>query len=75
MRALPIMLNSPQEVKSFVNTMSHYSYDADLRSGRRVVDAKSILGIFSLDLRKPLTLVVYHDNCDSLIAEIQPLMV
>ena len=75
MRVLPIMLTTPHEVKSFVNTMNCYPYDADLRSGRRVVDAKSILGIFSLDLSKPLSLIIHHDSCDSLIAEIQPLIV
>ena len=43
----------------------------DLRAGRHVVDAKSILGIFSLDLSKPITLDVYSDECDDLIADIQ----
>ena len=43
----------------------------DLRAGRHVVDAKSILGIFSLDLSKPITLDVYNDDCDDLIADIQ----
>ena len=75
MRALPIMLKSPQEVKSFVNTMNRYSFDMDVRSGRNVVNAKSILGIFSLDLSKPVTLVVYHDSCDTLIDEIQSLVI
>ena len=47
----------------------------DLRSGRYVVDAKSILGIFSLDLSKPVTLEIYDDNCDDLLEEIKSFVV
>ena len=44
----------------------------DLRAGRHVVDAKSILGIFSLDLSRPITLEIYSDDCQELMKEIQP---
>ena len=43
----------------------------DLRAGRHVVDAKSILGIFSLDLSKPISLEVYADDCDDLISDLK----
>lgn len=46
----------------------------DLRAGRHVVDAKSILGIFSLDLSKPITLEVYSDDCEDLMNDIKPFM-
>ena len=46
----------------------------DLREGRHVVDAKSILGIFSLDLSRPITLEIYSDDCEQLLADIQPFM-
>ena len=46
----------------------------DLRSGRHVVDAKSILGIFSLDWSKPVTMEIYSDDCDDLLAEIKPFL-
>ncbi len=72
MRSVPIKLSFAEEVKTFVNTVNRYPYDVDLRAGRHVVDAKSILGIFSLDLSKPITMDVYDDNCDDLIADIQP---
>ena len=72
MRSVPIKLSFAEEVKSFVNTVNRYPYEVDLRAGRHVVDAKSILGIFSLDLSKPITMDVYEDNCDDLIADIQP---
>jgi len=49
-------LNSIEKVKSFVNVMSHIEDNIDLVSGRYIVDAKSLLGIFSLDLSKPVKL-------------------
>lgn len=72
MRSVPIKLSFAEEVKTFVNMVNRYPYEVDLRAGRHVVDAKSILGIFSLDLSKPITMDVYDDNCDDLIADIQP---
>ena len=70
-KSVPIKLSFAEEVKTFVNTVNRYPYEVDLRAGRHVVDAKSILGIFSLDLSKPITMDVYDDNCDDLIADVQ----
>ena len=67
MKSVVIKLSLAENVKQFVNVVSAYPYDMDLRAGRHVVDAKSILGIFSLDLSKPITLEVYADNCDDLL--------
>lgn len=61
MKNMSIMLNSIEDVKEFVALTNSYSFESDLVSGRYAVDAKSIMGIFSLDLSKPLTFVV-HDN-------------
>ncbi len=66
------MINNTEAVKKFVNILSRYDYDMDLRSGRYVVDAKSILGIFSLDLNRPVVLEVHADECDDLIGDIKP---
>ena len=71
MKSVPIKLSFAEEVKTFVNTVNRYPYEVDLRAGRHVVDAKSILGIFSLDLSKPITLDIYNDDCDDLVADIQ----
>lgn len=72
MKSVNIRLSLAENVKTFVNVVNRYPYDMDLRAGRHVVDAKSILGIFSLDLSKPITLEVYTDDCDDLMTEIQP---
>ncbi|WP_102410198.1 HPr family phosphocarrier protein [Beduinella massiliensis] len=74
MKSITIKLSLAENVKQFVNVVSAFSYDMDLRAGRHVVDAKSILGIFSLDLSKPITLEVYADNCDELMEKIKPFM-
>lgn len=54
MKTVMISLNSIDKVKSFVNEITKYDFDFDLVSGRYVIDAKSIMGIFSLDLSGPL---------------------
>ena len=56
MRTCNIMLNTINDVKVFVNTVSKYDFDVDLISGRYAIDAKSIMGIFSLDLSKEIIL-------------------
>ena len=61
-RNYTILLDSINKVKDFANMISRYQCDADLASGRYTVDAKSIMGIFSLDLQNPLTLTVYEGS-------------
>ena len=62
MKTVQISLNSIGKVKSFVNAISQFDYDFDLISGRYVIDAKSIMGIFSLDLSKPIDLAIHTEN-------------
>ncbi len=70
MKTFNLMLNSINDVKDFVNIVSKYDFDVDLTSGRYVVDAKSIMGIFSLNLSKPIKVEVHSDNCDNFMAEV-----
>lgn len=62
MKTVKISLNSIDKVKSFVNEITKFDYDFDLVSGRYVIDAKSIMGIFSLDLSKPINLNVHAEG-------------
>ena len=75
MKTVQISLNSIDKVKSFVNAITQFEFDFDLVSGRYVIDAKSIMGIFSLDLSKPLELRVHSDDCDELMAELDKYIV
>ena len=62
MKTVQISLNSIGKVKSFVNAITQFDFDFDLISGRYVIDAKSIMGIFSLDLSKPIDLNIHADG-------------
>ena len=75
MKTFNIMLNSIIDVKEFVNIVNKCPYDIDLSSSRYVVDAKSIMGIFSLDLSKPIKVDVHSDDCDELMAELKKYMI
>ncbi len=73
MKTLNITLNSIDKVKSFVNDITKFDNDFDLVSGRYVIDAKSIMGIFSLDLSKPIELNIHAtDNMDEIIKILTP---
>ena len=62
MKTVKISLNSIDKVKSFVNDITKFDHDFDLVSGRYVIDAKSIMGIFSLDLSKPIDLNIHAED-------------
>lgn len=70
-----LKLEKINDVKEFVETMTKFDYQVDIISGRYVMNAKSILGIFSLDLTQPLTLKIHADECDDLLAAIKPYLV
>ncbi len=74
MKTVTIRLSLVENVNKFVNIVGRYPFDMDLRAGRHVVDAKSILGIFSLDLSRPITLEIYSEECDDLLEEIKPFL-
>ncbi len=62
MKKFNIMLTSIADVKQFVNAATMQSYDIDVVSGRYIIDAKSIMGIFSLDLSKPISVEVHSED-------------
>jgi len=75
MKTFNLLLSSINDVKDFVNIVSRCDFDVDLTSGRYVVDAKSIMGIFSLDLSKPIKVEVHSDNCDKFLADVEKFIV
>ena len=76
MKTVQISLNSIDKVKSFVNDITKFDYDFDLGSGRYVIDAKSIMGIFSLDLSKPIDLNVHAEsNIDDVMEVLKAYMI
>ena len=76
MKTVQISLNSIDKVKSFVNAITQYEYDFDLISGRYDIDAKSIMGIFSLDLSKPIDLAIHAEaNVDEIMETLKPYLI
>ena len=76
MKSIQILLEMASQVKKFVNIVQSYSFEIDLRSDRYVVDAKSVLGIFSLDLSKPVNVEIHAededlDQCAELIDQLK----
>ncbi|MBO4262704.1 MAG: HPr family phosphocarrier protein [Clostridia bacterium] len=71
MKSMQISLQMASQVKTFVSIVQKYAYEIDLRSDRYVVDAKSILGIFSLDLSKPINVEIHSNDCEDLLAELK----
>ena len=72
MKTFTVVLSSINDVKDFVNIVTKYDFEIDLTSGRYVVDAKSIMGIFSLDLTKPIKVEAHSADCDKLLEELAP---
>ena len=76
MKTIQISLNSIDKVKSFVNDLTKFDTDFDLVSGRYVIDAKSIMGIFSLDLSKPIDLNIHSESSvDEIVNILKPYIV
>ena len=73
MKTIKISLNSIDKVKTFVNVINRFDAEFDLVSGRYVIDAKSIMGIFSLDISKPIDLNIH--NLDEIMEQLQPYLV
>ena len=76
MKTVRVCLDSIDKVKGFVNDISRFNTYFDLISGRYVIDAKSIMGIFSLDLSKPIELTIHEsDEIDEILKALQPYVV
>ena len=76
MKTVKISLNSIDKVKSFVNDLTKFDTDFALISGRYVIDAKSIMGIFSLDLSRPIDLNIHAEgDAEEILTVLAPYIV
>ena len=75
MTKVNVQLDTITKVKDFVNTLVACPFEVDLISGRYLIDAKSIMGIFSLDLSKPIEMNIHADSCDELLAQLKDFIV
>ncbi|HUM82285.1 MAG TPA: HPr family phosphocarrier protein [Lachnospiraceae bacterium] len=72
MKKLTIRLKDINDVKDFVTKASPFPFDVDLLTGRYIIDGKSIMGVLSLDLSRPLSLVIHSEHCDDFLKAIEP---
>ena len=70
MKKTEIVLSNIQDVRDFVNIVVLIDYEVDLAQGRYLIDAKSIMGIFSLDLLSPITVIAHTEYADDLFAKL-----
>ena len=71
MKSVYVKLPTIEAVQSFVETVNNFDVDISLSSGRYIVDAKSIMGIFSLDLRMPICMTVDSDDCQHIFDAVE----
>jgi len=74
MKKMQIKLSTIEDVRNFVSSLSKYTVDLDLQSGRYTVDARSLMGIFSLDLLKPIDFIIYSEDqvvVNSVLADVK----
>ncbi len=70
MKEMKIKLTNIQDIRAFVNDVILEDFEVDLIQGRYTIDAKSIMGIFSLDLLSPITLVAHTNNAEAFFAKL-----
>lgn len=75
MQETKIMLNNIQDIREFVNEVVLIDYEVDLAQGRYLINAKSIMGIFSLDLLSPIRLIAHTDKADAFFEQIKRFIV
>ena len=75
MKTCMIRLSTIQDVRTFVDIVTAANTDVDLSSGRYVVDAKSIMGIFSLDLMNPIKMSIHGDNVEEILEQVKKFIV
>ena len=72
MKSVNIKLSTIEDIRNFVGILAKYSVDLDLKSGRYTVDARSLMGIFSLDLVQPVEFIIHSDDAsvtDAVLAD------
>lgn len=72
MKHILVKFDQADQIINFVRIINRYSYDADVKCGSRVVDAKSVVGVLSLAKSKTVELIIHTDECDGLLEEIAP---
>lgn len=71
MQKVHICFHQPEDITEFVDIMNQFEYDVDLKSGKNIIDAKSVLGVMTLSKADGVELVIHSDDCEELLNKIQ----
>lgn len=71
MQRFGICFRRPEDITEFVDIINQFEYDVDLRSGKNIVDAKSILGVIAISKADSVEIVIHDDDCGELLDRIQ----
>lgn len=71
MKKLQVRFNSLQDVLDFINKVSKYPYDMDMKRGKFTIDAKSLLGVIGMGTGSVMNLEIHEENCDNLLSDIR----
>lgn len=71
MQKVEICFRRPEDITEFVDIMNQYEYDIDLKSGKNIVDAKSLLGVIAISKADGVELVIHSDDCAELLERVQ----
>lgn len=71
MRKVSICFRQPEDIVDFVDIMNQYEYNVDLKSGKNIVDAKSLLGVMAIFKADGVELQIHSDDCDDLLKKLR----
>ena len=71
MHKLGICFRQPEDITEFVDIINQFEYDVDLKSGKNIVEAKSLLGVIAISKADGVELVIHSDECQELLDRLQ----
>ena len=71
MHTLGVCFRKPEDITEFVDIINQFEYDVDLKSGKNIVDAKSLLGVIAISKADGVELVIHSDECQELLDRLQ----
>ena len=71
MQKVQICFRQPEDITEFVDIINQFEYDVDLKSGKNIVDAKSLLGVIAISKADGVELVIHSDECQELLDRLQ----
>ena len=75
MKTIKAVINNVKNINEFNKAVQNFSYDVDIKSGRYIIDAKSLMGLYSIDLSNPVEIIVDDENYDEVYKVVKDFVV